>query len=245
MEIRTTLPVVLVALAALALPPVGVDAARVKRQGFAFPGQGGAGFPNFGGFQGAGFPQQNFQNQNGGGFPQNGFPQQGFQGNQAGPQQGFQGNQGGTPQQQGQGNFGNQQQGGQQQGFQGNQQQGVAPQQGQISPNNNIAPTTQRVIDLVQTSPTPAPRTTIRPPQVQRCTEDCIPQTANPYNPVCGSDGTNYHNQERLECYRRCGVDVQLVRQGNCGGMRVVPGQGQPVPNNDPQRGQRGQQFFG
>lgn len=215
-----------VALAALALSPVGVDAARVKRQGFAFPGQGGASFPNFGGFQGAAFPQQNFQSQNnqGGGFPQNGFPQQGFQGNQGGfPQQGFQGNQGGFPQQQGgnQGGFpqqgfqGNQdgfpQQQGGQQGNLGNQQPEIAPQQGQLNAINNIAPTTQRVIDLRPTSPTPAPRTTVRPLQVQQCTEDCIPQTANPYNPVCGSDGTNYHNRERLECYRRCGVGELLL----------------------------------
>lgn len=31
-------------------------------------------------------------------------------------------------------------------------------------------------------------------------------RTTPQYNPVCGTDGQNYHNEARLDCARECGV---------------------------------------
>lgn len=47
-------------------------------------------------------------------------------------------------------------------------------------------------------SPTSAPT-----PQYLACMQQCL--TTNEYNPVCGSDGQNYHNAARLKCSQQCG----------------------------------------
>lgn len=35
--------------------------------------------------------------------------------------------------------------------------------------------------------------------------------TTNQYNPVCGTDNQTYHNQERLDCARECGVSKYFI----------------------------------
>ncbi|XP_036220533.1 uncharacterized protein Kaz1-ORFB [Bactrocera oleae] len=67
------------------------------------------------------------------------------------------------------------------------------------------------------TTTTPAPpasATTVPSPGYLACLRDC--PTTMEYNPVCGSDSQNYHNQARLDCAARCGQDVVLVRIGTC-----------------------------
>lgn len=37
-------------------------------------------------------------------------------------------------------------------------------------------------------------------------------RTTPQYNPVCGTDGVNYHNEARLDCARECGVGKCFFR---------------------------------
>lgn len=39
-----------------------------------------------------------------------------------------------------------------------------------------------------------------------QCASTCVGRTTSEYNPVCGTDGENYHNPARLDCARDCGV---------------------------------------
>lgn len=174
-----------------------IDGRRIKRQFFPQDNFGGFGgprqFPPNGGDQ--------FGNQF---FPdiENRYPTQNF--NQR-PNQQFnqqRPNQGNFNQQRpNQGNFnqggGNQQfnQGGQQRPAQGGQQ-GGNPQQ--FNQGGNQQQPTQ--------PPTATQPPTTLAPVVQDCVDRCINSTPSQYNPVCGSDQQNYHNEERLLCARDCGV---------------------------------------
>lgn len=51
---------------------------------------------------------------------------------------------------------------------------------------------------------------TISIQQYYSCLRMCF--TSNEYNPVCGSDGQNYHNVGRLECSQQCGSSEFIVR---------------------------------
>ncbi|XP_055385901.1 uncharacterized protein LOC129614942 [Condylostylus longicornis] len=51
-------------------------------------------------------------------------------------------------------------------------------------------------------------------PKYLACMENC--RSTQEYNPVCGTDMINYHNEARLGCAQRCGKDVQRVRLGTC-----------------------------
>ncbi|KAG5668869.1 hypothetical protein PVAND_016789 [Polypedilum vanderplanki] len=176
------------------------DCARIRRQFGQFPTFGQFQQPGFGGFQGGpGFGQQPFGQF---GQPSFGFGQQPNQG-QFGPQQ---------PQQ---GQFGQQQP---QQG-QFNQQQ---PQQGQFSQQQpNQGQFGQQQGQFGQQQPQQGQQqqqmpTTTLPPQVARCVEGCIESTPQTYNPVCGSDGQSYHNEERLNCANDCGARLTIARRGAC-----------------------------
>lgn len=48
------------------------------------------------------------------------------------------------------------------------------------------------------------PTTTTQSPRVRQCIANC--QTTPQYSPVCGSNGIQYMNMEKLNCARRCGV---------------------------------------
>ncbi|XP_030386051.1 uncharacterized protein LOC115632900 [Scaptodrosophila lebanonensis] len=64
-------------------------------------------------------------------------------------------------------------------------------------------------------STTPRPTTpTTASPQYLACLQSC-PATSE-YNPICGSDNINYHNNGRLDCAVRCGQNVVAVRSGTC-----------------------------
>lgn len=78
--------------------------------------------------------------------------------------------------------------------FPGNNQNPFFPQfPNQGNGNNNALPTT-----------TAAPNTpTTASPQYLACLQSC-PSTME-YNPICGSDNINYHNNGRLTCAQRCG----------------------------------------
>ncbi|XP_028144644.1 uncharacterized protein LOC114338247 [Diabrotica virgifera virgifera] len=56
--------------------------------------------------------------------------------------------------------------------------------------------------------------TTTASPAYTRCFANC--RTTSEYNPVCGTDGNNYDNPQRLNCARSCGRNVQLRRGGTC-----------------------------
>ncbi|XP_005178654.1 putative transcriptional regulator cudA isoform X2 [Musca domestica] len=76
--------------------------------------------------------------------------------------------------------------------------------QGNSGNNNNIVSST-----------TAAPTTaTTASPQFLSCLQSC-PSTME-YNPICGSDNINYHNNGRLVCAQRCGKNVSALRSGIC-----------------------------
>ncbi|KAG5668866.1 hypothetical protein PVAND_016786 [Polypedilum vanderplanki] len=52
--------------------------------------------------------------------------------------------------------------------------------------------------------------------RIQDCVDSCIMTTPGQYDPVCGSDEQDYHNEQRLDCARDCGVEVTLLRRGTC-----------------------------
>lgn len=52
------------------------------------------------------------------------------------------------------------------------------------------------------------------------CIRSC-PVTSE-YNPVCGSNNVTYNNPGRLECAKKCGVDVTLRRFSPCTMLRTV-----------------------
>ncbi|XP_036336734.1 uncharacterized protein LOC118746879 [Rhagoletis pomonella] len=63
----------------------------------------------------------------------------------------------------------------------------------------------------------PASSTTVPSPEYLACLRAC--PTTMEYNPVCGSDSQNYHNNARLDCAARCGQDVVFVRLGTCNAL--------------------------
>ncbi|CRK86237.1 CLUMA_CG000187, isoform A [Clunio marinus] len=98
---------------------------------------------------------------------------------------------------------------------QGNQQQFNQGSQGGL--NNQIPNNQQSQNQFTQTTPpAPTPAPTTLAPAVQQCVDTCIARTTSQYNPVCGTDQQNYHNQARLDCARDCGANVSLERVGVC-----------------------------
>ncbi|XP_023304608.2 uncharacterized protein LOC111686485 [Lucilia cuprina] len=77
------------------------------------------------------------------------------------------------------------------------------------NPNNNFNNNGNSV-----TTPAPAGTPTTASPQFLACMQSC-PSTME-YNPVCGSDMENYHNNGRLGCAQRCGKNVAALRMGTC-----------------------------
>ncbi|XP_011066522.1 PREDICTED: uncharacterized protein LOC105153408 [Acromyrmex echinatior] len=47
------------------------------------------------------------------------------------------------------------------------------------------------------------------------CMLNC-PMNRNDCNPVCGTDGVSYINQNELACARHCGKNVKLLHNGIC-----------------------------
>ncbi|XP_065360867.1 probable basic-leucine zipper transcription factor G [Calliphora vicina] len=68
--------------------------------------------------------------------------------------------------------------------------------------------------NIVTTTAAPAGTVTTASPQFLSCLQSC-PSTME-YNPVCGTDMENYHNNGRLGCAQRCGKNVAALRIGTC-----------------------------
>ncbi|KRK00658.1 LOW QUALITY PROTEIN: uncharacterized protein Dyak_GE28586 [Drosophila yakuba] len=65
---------------------------------------------------------------------------------------------------------------------------------------------------LTPFAPTPAPTQ-----EFLNCYYNC--PTTPQYNPICGSDRQLYMNEEKFNCARNCGADIQIVRRGSCEGL--------------------------
>ncbi|XP_017057923.1 uncharacterized protein LOC108099109 [Drosophila ficusphila] len=58
------------------------------------------------------------------------------------------------------------------------------------------------------------------PPPTQEflnCFGSC--PTTSQYNPICGSNMQLYMNEQKFNCARFCGADIQIVRRGSCEGL--------------------------
>ncbi|XP_052847921.1 uncharacterized protein LOC128259535 [Drosophila gunungcola] len=58
------------------------------------------------------------------------------------------------------------------------------------------------------------------PPPTQEflnCFGSC--PTTSQYNPICGSNMQLYLNEQKFNCARFCGADIQIVRRGSCEGL--------------------------
>ncbi|XP_015033315.2 uncharacterized protein LOC26529100 [Drosophila willistoni] len=64
-----------------------------------------------------------------------------------------------------------------------------------------------------------APFVTLPPPTQQflDCFGSC--PTTPEYNPICGSNMQLYLNEQKFNCARFCGADIQIVRRGSCEGL--------------------------
>ncbi|KQS43011.1 uncharacterized protein LOC26526910 [Drosophila erecta] len=60
--------------------------------------------------------------------------------------------------------------------------------------------------------PAPAPTQ-----EFLKCYGSC--PTTSQYNPICGSNMQLYMNEEKFNCARICGADIQIVRRGSCEGL--------------------------
>ncbi|KAH8349837.1 hypothetical protein KR084_007825 [Drosophila pseudotakahashii] len=43
--------------------------------------------------------------------------------------------------------------------------------------------------------------------------------TTSQYSPICGSNMQQYMNEQKFNCARFCGADIQIVRRGSCEGL--------------------------
>ncbi|KAH8252151.1 hypothetical protein KR026_008876 [Drosophila bipectinata] len=60
----------------------------------------------------------------------------------------------------------------------------------------------------------PAPPPT---PEFLDCFGRC--PTTPQYTPICGSNMQLYLNEQKFNCARFCGADIQIVRRGSCEGL--------------------------
>ncbi|XP_022216026.2 uncharacterized protein LOC111070038 [Drosophila obscura] len=61
----------------------------------------------------------------------------------------------------------------------------------------------------------------VTPPPVTQQFLDCFGScpTTPEYNPICGSNMQLYSNEQKFNCARFCGADIQIVRRGSCEGL--------------------------
>ncbi|KAL5290883.1 hypothetical protein ACFFRR_010337 [Megaselia abdita] len=59
--------------------------------------------------------------------------------------------------------------------------------------------------------------TTNPPPGFFNCLQNC--PTTPEYNPICGSNRVQYFNEQKFNCARRCGAQVNIARRGSCTGI--------------------------
>ncbi|XP_034482173.1 uncharacterized protein LOC117787690 [Drosophila innubila] len=74
----------------------------------------------------------------------------------------------------------------------------------------NNMPVLATMAPFVDAAPAPTP-------EFLDCYGRC-PTTAE-YNPICGSNRQLYLNEQKFNCARYCGADVQIVRRGSCQGL--------------------------
>ncbi|ALC43921.1 CG34454, partial [Drosophila busckii] len=75
------------------------------------------------------------------------------------------------------------------------------------------------LVNNVPTLVTRAPFVAAPPPTQQFL--DCFGRcpTTPEYNPVCASNMQTYLNQQKFDCARFCGADIQIVRRSSCEGL--------------------------
>ncbi|KAM7355515.1 uncharacterized protein ACRADG_001541 [Cochliomyia hominivorax] len=61
------------------------------------------------------------------------------------------------------------------------------------------------------------PAATTPTPQFLDCFSRC--PTTSEFNPICASNREQYGNEQKFNCARQCGADIQIVRRGSCQGL--------------------------
>ncbi|XP_037825987.1 uncharacterized protein LOC119613981 [Lucilia sericata] len=54
-------------------------------------------------------------------------------------------------------------------------------------------------------------------PQFLDCFSRC--PTTSEFNPICASNREQYGNEQKFNCARQCGADIEIVRRGSCEGL--------------------------
>ncbi|XP_011137872.1 uncharacterized protein LOC105182251 [Harpegnathos saltator] len=85
---------------------------------------------------------------------------------------------------------------------------------GQSSDGGQKTTTTTTTTTTSSTSTSITTTTSVPEDQLFACISSC-PVTIE-YNPVCGTDNTDYTNPGGLGCAQRCGKDVKLNHYGRC-----------------------------
>uniref|UniRef100_A0A1I8ND39 Uncharacterized protein n=1 Tax=Musca domestica TaxID=7370 RepID=A0A1I8ND39_MUSDO len=76
-------------------------------------------------------------------------------------------------------------------------------------------------VPVYPTLPPFLPRATTPSPEFLACIQRC--PTTSEYNPICASNRQMYGNEQKFNCARRCGANIQIVRRGSCADLTKPP----------------------
>ncbi|KAI8120906.1 hypothetical protein CVS40_8004 [Lucilia cuprina] len=74
----------------------------------------------------------------------------------------------------------------------------------------NNQPAVPTMVPFIAAATTPTP-------QFLDCFSRC--PTTSEFNPICASNRQQYGNEQKFNCARQCGADIEIVRRGSCEGL--------------------------